>query len=150
MLRDAFGYPTGFSDHTMGTEIAIAANAKRSVVLEKHFTLDQTMFGWDHKISSTPDDIRTICKARDRIFQALGSKRRIVGEREMERRNEYRRSIVSARPIKAGQILIADDIDFRRPGTGLTPPFADHLIGLKLGRDVEEDTMLSIQDFFGG
>lgn len=150
MLRDAFGYPTGFSDHTMGTEIAIASIAKRAVVLEKHFTLDQTMFGWDHRISSTPDDIRTICIARDRIFKALGIKRRIVGEREMERRNEYRRSIVSANPMKAGHILTVDNIDFRRPGTGLAPPFADHLIGLKLGKDVEEDTILSIEDFFGG
>lgn len=146
MLREAFGYPVGFSDHTMGTEISIASIAKRAAILEKHFTLDQNMFGWDHKISSTPEQIRDICVARDRLAKALGSKRRTVGARELERRAEYRRSIVSARPIARGSILTAEDIDFRRPGTGLTPPYIELVVGMRAVRDIEEDSLLTLAD----
>lgn len=149
-LRQCYGYPVGFSDHTLGTEIAIASLAKRAVVLEKHFTLDKEMFGWDHKVSSTPEEIRAICTARDRIHAALGSPRRKVGERERSRRDEYRRSIVTARPLTAGSVLRKEDVDFRRPGTGLAPPFLQHIVGMRLRRDLEEDTLLTLDDLAAG
>ena len=146
MLRAAFGYPVGFSDHTTGTEISLAAIAKRAVVLEKHFTLDKTMFGWDHHMSADPDELRAICQARDRIHAALGAARRTVGPRELARRDEYRRSIVAARSIRAGETVTEDAIDFRRPGTGLDPFMVDRIVGMVALRDIAEDTLISLDD----
>jgi sialic acid synthase SpsE len=146
MLRDTFGYPVGFSDHTLGVEISLAAIAKRAVVLEKHFTLDKEMFGWDHKMSCTPEELSIICAARDRIHAALGQKRRVVGPREFERRDEYRRSIVAACDIHAGQIIDEKHLDFRRPGTGIMPTQADIFVGRVASRDISADTILRFED----
>ena len=88
MLRKTFDYPVGFSDHTIGIDISLAAMAKGAVILEKHFTLDKEMFGWDHKASATPDELDIICRDRDRIHTALGQQRRTVGERETARKDE--------------------------------------------------------------
>lgn len=146
MLRRAFGYPVGFSDHTLGTEISLAAIAKRAVVLEKHFTLDKDMFGWDHKMSCTPEELAAICTARDRIHAALGSARRTVGPREMERRDEYRRSVVARRDIRAGDMVAEADIDFRRPGTGIPPTQSGLIVGRVAARDIQADTLIRFED----
>lgn len=146
MLRDCFGYSTGFSDHTVGTEIPLAAMALGATVIEKHFTLDKNMFGWDHKVSADVEELSAICRGRDRIHTALGSARRIVGERELLRRDEYRRSIVSARAIAAGDVISEDMLDFRRPGTGLSPRQTGLLVGRTAQRDILEDTLMSLTD----
>jgi N-acetylneuraminate synthase len=150
MLRAAFGYPVGFSDHTVGTEISLAAMAKRAAVLEKHFTLDKTMFGWDHHMSADPGELRAICRGRDRIDAALGTTRRVVGSRELARRDEYRRSIVAARDIRAGEVITEDAIDFRRPGTGLDPFMADIIVGMVASRAIAADTLISLDDLITG
>jgi len=144
MLQSAFGYAVGFSDHTMGTEIPIAALAKGAVIIEKHFTLDRDMFGWDHKMSCTPEELEAICTARDRLSLALGGTKRVVGAREMERRQEYRRSIVSARALKAGSVITAEDLDIRRPGTGIPPHQVDQIVGMTVTSDIAEDTILDL------
>lgn len=145
MLRQAFGYPVGFSDHTLGTDISLAAMAKGAVVLEKHYTLDKDMFGWDHKISADPEEMAVIVNAAERIHQALGSARRTPPE-DPDRKAEYRRSIVSARDIKEGETIDAAAITYRRPGTGLPPNADTSLLGAKARRDIAADTILSLSD----
>lgn len=146
MLKSAFGYPVGFSDHTMGTEISLAAIALGAVVLEKHFTLDQSMFGWDHKISATPSDLETIMSGVRRIHNALGSYRRSPPEDE-DQKSAYRRSTVSAGPIKKGDIITEDHLTYQRPGTGLAPNMASQLIGMVAARDIPADTLIQLSDF---
>lgn len=147
MLRTTFGYPVGFSDHTLGAEIAIASIAKRAVVLEKHFTLDKSMFGWDHHMSADPTEMQVIMRGRDRIHAALGTMRRRPPVRELERRAEYRRSIVSVRDIPEGKVISADDLDLRRPGTGIDPSLIELVIGARALRSIPADTRISFSDF---
>lgn len=146
MLRDTFGYPVGFSDHTKGIEVTLAAIALGATVIEKHFTLDKEMDGWDHAVSADPDELSIITSAARRIPSALGSRRRVVSEAERKQGLVMRRSIVAAHPLAAGHVLRAEDLDYRRPGTGITPNDAGRVIGHALTRDLKADELLSESD----
>ncbi len=148
MLRANYpDYPIGFSDHSLGTAIPIASFAKGICVLEKHFTLDKSMPGWDHKVSATPDEMREIVEAGRRIHTALGSYRRTIGAGEQGRKPAFRRSIVTTRPIKAGQKIERGDLDFKRPGTGIEPGNTEMVVGRVAKRDIPFDHILSNEDF---
>jgi sialic acid synthase SpsE len=131
-------YPIGFSDHTLGTCVPLASVALGACLLEKHFTLDQDMFGWDHKISATPEQLKVICEDSKRVSQTMGSTRIDVPE-SIERKESFRRSIVSTRNIKVGEVIQRADIDFKRPGTGITPGDIDFVIGRTVKVDIEMD-----------
>lgn len=148
MLRDNFPqYPVGFSDHTLGTIMPIAAIAKGACVIEKHFTLDKSMFGWDHKVSATEDELRVIVEAAQRVPVAQGSYRRVLSAADYEKIPAFRRSIVAAKSLKAGHILTRADLDLKRPGTGLAPKWMPLVVGRTLKRDLGYDQILAPEDF---
>jgi len=121
-------YPIGFSDHTLGFEVPLASVVKGACVIEKHFTLDKNMEGWDHKVSATPDEMKIIVAGSKKINESLGSNRIVVSEAP-DRRESFRRSIVTTREIKAGEVIQLSDIDYKRPGIGLEPGFTEFVVG---------------------
>ena len=131
-------YCIGFSDHSIGTCIPTASVIKGVKLIEKHFTLDKSMFGWDHKVSANPEELKSICEDSKRIVDALGSSRVISIESD-EVKSEFRRSIVSARELNKGEIIKYEDLDFKRPATGLAPEDIDFVIGRKIKRKVLKD-----------
>ena len=147
MLRNIFpNYAIGFSDHTLGTAVPLAAVAKGACMIEKHFTLDRNMPGWDHKVSATPEEMATIVADARRIHEALGAYKKTVSEGEVLRRPAYRRSIVAARDIPQGKTIENEDLDFKRPGTGLAPGRVKEILGKKAKHFLAYDELLSLSD----
>ncbi len=135
-LQQAFELPVGFSDHTLGTSIPLAAMALGACIIEKHFTLDQDMAGWDHAISANPEQLQVLVEGARNIFAALGSSRRIVSEAELEKRKKFRRSLIAKRKLERGHVLTDDDFDAKRPGTGIGPHETAYAVGRRLATDV--------------
>lgn len=138
-------YPIGFSDHTIGIEIPLASVALGASLIEKHFTLDKNMEGWDHKVSATKDEMIGIVNGAKRINDALGSFRISAPESD-EKKAEFRRSIVLTREFKAGEIITVKDLDYKRPGTGIKPEMTDFIIGMKVNKDLPFDHLLNKED----
>ena len=146
-LRQEFpDYPIGFSDHSIGTEMASAAVALGACMIEKHFTLDRTKIGMDNQMAIEPEEMVLLVRNCHNVQIALGDTRRIVLPAEMEQRKKMRRSIVAAKDLKAGTKLTADDLDVKRPGTGLPPEKISELDGKTLLRDIEGNTLITEAD----
>lgn len=145
-LQAAFDVPVGFSDHSFGTAIPLAAVALGACVIEKHFTLDKTLAGWDHAISADPPELRAIVEQGRQVFEALGSPRRTVGEAERAKRTYFRRSLITRRAMRRGDVLTRDDLDFKRPGTGIPPDALDRAVGRTLAVDKGADEVLNWND----
>lgn len=146
MLRNMYKFPVGFSDHTLGYTAPIMSVAKGACVIEKHFTLDKDMFGWDHKISANPEELGIIVKESKRASKMLGSYHKIVTE-SSEKKDAFRRSIVAARDIEKGETIKEEDLDFKRPGTGIEPKYYKFIIGKEAKRDIKYDEIIKIEDF---
>jgi len=146
MLRQTFGYPVGFSDHTIGISIPLASVALGSCVIEKHFTLDKDLPGWDHEVSANPEEMKVIVEESRNITKAMGAYRRIVGQAEEEKKMKFRRSIVVKRNLKQGHILTTDDLLFKRPATGIPPDEVQYVVGRKLKRDISQDELIQWDD----
>lgn len=145
-LQQAFEVAVGFSDHSLGTAIPLAAVALGACVIEKHFTLDKDLPGWDHAISADPAELRIIVEQGKNIFTALGSTRRVVTAAEHEKREKFRRSLVARRALAKGHALSEADFDAKRPGTGISPNELRYALGRKLARDLQEDQVIHWTD----
>ncbi len=146
MLRTAFGVPVGFSDHSLGTSIPLAAIALGACVIEKHFTLDKTMAGWDHEISADPAELKTIVEEGRNVYTALGDCRRIVSPQEIAKRAKLRRSLVARIPLKQGHVISEMDLDAKRPGDGISPAEMRYVVGRELAEDIKEDQVIHWRD----
>ena len=147
-LRETFpNYPIGFSDHSHGVEMAVAATALGAALIEKHLTLDRTKIGMDNQMATEPEEMKQMVDCCIRTQIAMGNKERVVREAEQEQMKKMRRSVIVTRDIKAGEILQLADLDAKRPGTGIPADKIESLVGKKLLVDKESDTLLEINDF---
>ena len=143
-LRDAFGVEVGYSDHTKGIEVPIAAVAMGAAVIEKHFTLDRNMEGPDHKASLEPQELKQMVDSIRHIEVALGSGDKRPSPSEKKNMAVARKSIVAAARIKAGDNLTEENITVKRPGNGICPMRWKEVLGTRAVRDYEEDELIEI------
>lgn len=141
-IAAAFGVNAGYSDHTQGIEIPIAAVALGSTVIEKHFTLDRMMEGPDHKASLEPDELNAMVRAIRNIEKALGNGIKKPTKSEIKNIHIARKSIVASRNIKEGELLSTENITVKRPSNGISPMQWDNVIGTVALKDYQEDEMI--------
>ncbi|RXE63069.1 N-acetylneuraminate synthase [Paramuribaculum intestinale] len=144
-LRDAIGCRVGYSDHTLGIEVPVAAVAMGAEVIEKHFTLDNTLPGPDHVASLEPAELKAMVSAIRHTEAALGSGRKDVSPSERKNIAIARKSIIAARPISKGERLGPDNLTVKRPGNGLSPMLWDMVAGLEAPRDFEADELIELK-----
>ena len=141
-LRERFGCPVGLSDHTLGVEVALAAVARGAAIVEKHFTLDRGLPGPDHRASLEPPELAALVRSIRTIESALGDGDKRPMPSEADVRRVARKSLVAARPLRAGVRLTADDVAIKRPGTGISPAELPAVLGRRVRRDVDADEVL--------
>jgi N,N'-diacetyllegionaminate synthase len=143
-IQSEFDVPVGYSDHTRGIEIPIAAVAMGASVIEKHFTLDRNMKGPDHKASLEPDELKAMVSAIRDVEVALGNGDKKPAESEKKNMAIVRKSIIAKCNIKIGDIFTEDNLTVKRPGNGISPMKWFELIGQTATRDFEEDELIEI------
>lgn len=143
-IGDALGVPVGYSDHTPGIEVPIAAVALGASVIEKHFTLDRALPGPDHRASLEPDELRAMVTAVRNIECAMGDGIKRPTFSELRNRDVARKSLVAAKPIAKGECFTADNLTSKRPGTGVSPMRWDEVIGQVARRDFSVDEAIEL------
>lgn len=143
-MRDELGLPVGYSDHTQGIEIPIAAAALGATVIEKHFTLDRNMEGPDHKASLEPKELKQMVEGIRNVESALGNGIKQMSESEKSNIDIVRKSIVAAVKIEKGEKFTETNLTTKRPGTGINPMRWDEIIGTTADRDYETDEMIQV------
>jgi len=143
-LKAAFGLQVGYSDHTPGIEVPIAAVALGATVIEKHFTLSRQLPGPDHQASLEPHELKAMVDAIRNIEQALGDGIKRPSASELKNKLIARKSLVASRPILAGEIFSAENLDTKRPGTGVSPMRWDEVIGRPAPRDFAADELIEL------
>ena len=143
-LAEQFGLPVGYSDHTLGIEADIAAAALGACVIEKHFTLDKTLAGPDHKASLDPAELQAMVKAIRNTELALGDGKKHVTESEAKNKAVARKSIVAKRAIAQGETYTAENLTVKRPGDGISPMRWYDVLGTKAKRDFAEDEQIEL------
>jgi len=141
-IRDKFGVHVGYSDHTLGIEVSIAAVTMGATVIEKHFTLDKSMDGPDHKSSIDPEQLKAMVGSIRNIEKALGSSIKKPSKSEEPNIIAVRKSIVACKSIKKGELFTEKNITMKRPGSGISPMNWDLIIGKVAKRDYQIDDLL--------
>jgi N,N'-diacetyllegionaminate synthase len=141
-IQSAFGVAVGYSDHTSGIEVAIAAVAMGASVIEKHFTLDRNLPGPDHKASLEPEELKSMVTAIRNIEIALGDGVKRLNTSEARNKPIARKSMIASRAIKAGEVFSVENITAKRPGTGISPMRWDEVIGRTAIRDFAADELI--------
>ncbi|PKP59012.1 N-acetylneuraminate synthase [Candidatus Atribacteria bacterium HGW-Atribacteria-1] len=146
-LAAAFKLPIGYSDHTLGIEVPVAAVAMGAKIIEKHFTLDKKLPGPDHKASLEPSELKKMVKAIRNIEIALGNGIKKPNISEIKIMKVARRSLIATKDIRAGEIIKESDIAIKRPGTGILPKFKEIVIGMNLINDIRQDEPFRWENF---
>lgn len=141
-MRDTLEVPVGYSDHTEGIEIAIAAAALGASVIEKHITLDRTLPGPDHRASIEPDELKNMVSAIHAVTEALGDGKKLPKDSEIPNIGVARKSLVAVAPIKSGELFTVDNLGIKRPGSGLSPFAYWGKLGTHADRDYEVDDIV--------
>lgn len=141
-IQNYFDVSVGYSDHTLGIEVDIAAVAMGAEVIEKHFTLDKSMNGPDHQASLSPDELKAMVVAIRNIEKALGNGKKIVSPSEKANKNIARKSLTARCDISKGDKFTEDNITIKRPGTGISPMKWDEIIGSLAQRDYKSDELI--------
>lgn len=143
-MKDALGLEVGYSDHTKGIDVPVAAVALGATVIEKHFTLDRNMEGPDHKASLEPDELAAMVSSIRHIEKALGSGDKTPSPSERKNIAIARKSIVAKMDIKQGEVFTVDNITVKRPGNGISPMLWHEVLGKAASRDFEEDELIEL------
>ena len=141
-IGEAFGVKIGYSDHTLGIEVPIAAITMGATVIEKHFTLDRTLPGPDHKASLEPNEFKAMVQAIRNIEKALGDGIKRPSPIEAKNKPIARKSLVAATAIQAGECFTEVNLAVKRPGTGISPMRWDEYVGQTAQKDYQEDELI--------
>jgi N,N'-diacetyllegionaminate synthase len=143
-IKTVFNTSVGYSDHTEGIEIPIAAVSLGATIIEKHFTLDRTLDGPDHKASIEPNELKRMIDSIRKVEASLGDGVKRVTESERKNRSVVRKSIVAQRKINKGEILSTDNLSVKRPGNGISPMQWYEVLGSEAIRDFDKDEMIEV------
>ena len=143
-LQKEFGFKVGYSDHTNGIEVPVAAVAMGASVIEKHFTLDKNMEGPDHKASLEPDELKLMVQSIRNVEVALGDGKKQPSDAEKKNIAIARKSIVAACEIKKGEIFTEENLTAKRPGNGISPMNWAEVLGKIAKRDFSEDELIEL------
>jgi len=146
-LKEVFKLPVGYSDHTLGIEVPIAAVAIGAQIIEKHFTLDKNLLGPDHKASLEPNELKAMVNAIRNIEKALGNGIKKPNKSEKEIEKVVRKKLVATRDIKSGETISEKDIAIKRSNIGLSPDFLEVIIGKKIIKNIKEDEGFTWEHF---
>jgi len=141
-INESFGVPIGYSDHTLGIEVPIAAVAMGAKIIEKHFTLNRQMKGPDHKASLEPDELKSMVQSIRNIEVALGNGEKVPSQSELKNKIVARKSIVALKDIKEGEFLTEENLTVKRPGNGISPMKWDEVLGTKASKNYKEDDLI--------
>lgn len=145
-MKEAFKLTIGYSDHTIGIEVPIAAVALGAGVIEKHFTLDKTMDGPDHRASLEPDELKMMVDSIRNIEKTMGDGIKRCNKNEEKSKFVSRKSIVAKVDIKKGQVITKELIDYKRPAKGLPPKVINYIIGKRAREDIKKDSIINFDN----